>query len=51
MTDRQISYAASLWNVGCDTADIAGILKVPQAAVYNRMQQIRDAAKAARAAA
>lgn len=44
MNERMIRDAAKLWIAGDDTVQIARMLSVPEADIYNRMPAIRRAA-------
>ena len=41
LTDREAETAAKLWRSRYDTHDIARIMSVPEAAVYNSLPRIR----------
>ena len=41
MSDQQIETAAALWNLAGDTQEMADMMQLPEAKVYNHLQFIR----------
>ena len=50
MSEIDISIAASMWATGCDTLAIAKRLRMHESRVYLWLDEIKQAAKKARAA-
>jgi len=51
MSEIDISIAASMWSTGCDTLAIAKRLRMHESRVYLWLDEIKQAAKKARAVA